>query len=521
MERALVILHLEDDPNDAMLIASTFEAEGLSCAIVRVETRDDFVMELEKGGIDLILSDFSLPSFDGLSALAITRAKWPELPVILVSGTLGEELAIDALKSGATDYVLKERLSRLAPAVRRAMREVEERADRKRLEAQFIEAQKMEVVGQLAGGVAHDFNNMLAIIMFSSDLLSAALPPGSPLMGYTEEIGHATERAAGLTRQLLVFSRKETVHAVVLDINEIVRDMDKMLRRLVDENIEITMALGPGVGNIKADSGYIGQVVMNLVVNARDAMPHGGRITIATTKVTLDDAQALADTGGKAGDYVLLSVSDTGSGMTDDVKARLFEAFFTTKPKGKGTGLGLATCQTIIQQCGGYIAVFSEIGRGTTFSIHLPRIDQQAILSGEPVRNLPMPRGSETLLIVEDEPAVRHLARGVLESLGYEVLSASNGQEALHVVRAHEGSPIRLVVTDVIMPEMGGAAMAEWLKIGYPDLQVLFTSGYPDDAISRHGVLESDVAFLRKPYTPAILARKVREMLDASELVRP
>jgi PAS domain S-box-containing protein len=602
-----------------------------------VQKRDDFVAALERGGIDLILSDFSLPAFDGLSAAEIVRSRWPAIPLILVSGTLGEERAIDSLKSGATDYVLKERLARLAPAVHRAMQEVEERverqraeqtvqserdfleislnslpgifylydqagnflrwnknfervsgytteemfrmkatdffaedkrdyitkkiekiftegaanaeadfmakdgtrtpyyftgqkiqidgkpcfigtgvdiSERKKLEAQFIEVQKMEVVGHLASGVAHDFNNILAIIMGYTDLIATDLGPDSPLQKYAEEIRHASERATGLTRQLLVFSRKQTVQPVVLDLNDVVKDLNKMLRRLVDENIEMTIVPGKQTGRIKADSGYVGQVLMNLVVNARDAMPNGGRLTITINNVTFDENDAHTRAGVIPGDYLMLSVSDTGSGMTEEVKKRLFEAFFTTKPLGKGTGLGLATCQTIVQQCGGHIEVQSELGKGTTFKIYFPRVEQSLDVSARIIQNGPLPRGTETLLVVEDEPSVRHLARGALENLGYEVLSASNGQDALHVAREHKGSPIQLVISDVIMPLMGGKVMAEWLKTTYPGLKILFTSGYTDDAIAHHGVLDAGVEFLSKPYTPATLARKVRQLLD-------
>jgi len=517
MKSPLHILHLEDDPNDAALVQSTLKTEGITCAITRVENRDDFVAALEHGGIDLVLSDFTLPAFDGSSAAEIVGAKWPAIPLILVSGTLGEEQAIDSLKSGATDYVLKERLARLAPAVRRAMQEVEERAERRRLEAQFIEAQKMEVVGHLASGVAHDFNNILAVIVGYSDLMMQALGPDDPLRKHVGEIRHASERAAGLTRQLLIFSRKQTVQPVVLDLNDVMIDLNKMLRRLIDENIELTMVPGKQTGRVKADSGYVGQVLMNLVVNARDAMPNGGKLTIATNNVTLDENYARTHTGAIPGDYVMLSVSDTGTGMTEEVKARLFEAFFTTKPKGKGTGLGLATCQTIVQQSGGHIAVYSEVGKGTAFKIYFPRVEQPMDMSTKPGETSPLPRGTETLLLVEDEPSVRHLTCRILESQGYTVLRANNGQDALHMVREHKGSPIRLVVTDVIMPLMGGKVMAEWLKITYPDLKILFTSGYTDDAIAQHGELEPGVAFLPKPYTPAALARKVREMLDTPQ----
>src|SRR5580704_9123872 len=365
MKSPLHILHLEDDLEDAELVQSALKAEGITCAATCVHNRQDFVAALERGGIDLILSDFSLPAFDGLSALATARAGWPDLPVILVSGTLGEEVAVDSLKSGATDYILKDHLFRLVPAVRRAMQEVEERAERRRLEAHFVEAQKMEVIGQLVSGVAHDFNNILAVIIGYSDLITSDLGNESPMRKYIEEIRHASERAAGLTRQLLIFGRKQSVVPVVLDLNDVVNDLENMLRRLIDANIEMKIVPGKKIGHVKADAGYVGQVLMNLVVNARDAMPQGGKLTIAASNVTLDENHECAHNGAIPGDYVMLSVSDSGTGMTDEVKARLFEAFFTTKPKGQGTGLGLATCQTIVQQSGGHIGVDSQIGIGT------------------------------------------------------------------------------------------------------------------------------------------------------------
>ena len=368
MKSPLHILHLEDDPHDATLIQSTLEAAGIVCATTCVQNRADFVAALEAGGFDLILSDFSLPAYDGLSAAALVRTRWPALPLILVSGTLGEELAIDSFKSGATDYVLKDRLARLVPAVRRAMLEVDERARLRRVEAQFVEAQKMEVVGQLAGGVAHDFNNLLSVILGYSEMIAAELEPDSHLRTCAEEIRNAAERGAALTRQLLVFSRKETVNPVVLDLNAVVRELGPMLRQLVDGNVTLTILLGEPTAHVRADSGHIGQVLMNLVVNARDAMPGGGEICITTHNVRLDEQYAQTH----AGDHVMLSVSDTGTGMTREVKQRLFEAFFTTKPKGKGTGLGLAICQTILRESGGHIEVCSEPGQGTTFHLRLP-----------------------------------------------------------------------------------------------------------------------------------------------------
>jgi signal transduction histidine kinase len=521
MKSPLRILHLEDDPNDAALVRSTLEAAGIPCATIVAQNRAEFVAALQRGGIDLILSDFSLPAFDGLAALQIAQTSHPALPVILVSGTLGEERAIDSLKNGATDYVLKERLARLVPAVRRAMREVEERDECRRLEAQFIEAQKMEVVGHLASGVAHDFNNILFIIMGHNDMAATELGPNHPVRLHTEAIRHAAERAAGLTRQLLVFSRKQTVQPVVLDLNEVVRDLAQMLRRLIDETIEMRIVPGNEIGRVKTDSGQVGQVLMNLVVNARDAMPSGGKLSIATNNVTLDEHYTRSHPGAGPGDYVMLSVSDTGTGMTEEVKARLFEAFFTTKPLGKGTGLGLATCQTIVQQSGGHIAVYSEIGLGTTFKVYFPRVQLPLDAAAKSTQTGPPPRGTETLLIVEDEPAVRQLAQSVLEAQGYEVLSASNGRDGLRAARAHKGAPIRLVVTDVVMPQMGGKVMTEWFKTTNPALKILFTSGYTDDAIAHHGVLDAGVEFLSKPYTPAMLARKVREMLDQPAIPKP
>jgi CheY-like chemotaxis protein len=348
-----------------------------------------------------------------------------------------------------------------------------------------------------------------------SDLTMDRLEPDNALKSNLETIRSVAERAAGLTRQLLVFSRKQVVLPVVLDINDVVKDLDKMLRLLIDENIEMTIVPGKQTGRINADSGYVGQVLMNLVVNARDAMPNGGKLTITTNNVTLDENYARTHTGAIPGNYVMLSVRDTGTGMTEEVKAHLFEAFFTTKPKGKGTGLGLATCQTIIQQAGGHIDLYSEVGKGTIFKVYFPRVEQPLDVADRRQTG-PLPRGTETLLIVEDEPTVRHLARDVLEAQGYEVIRASNGQHALHVAREHKGSPIRLVITDVIMPLMDGNVMAEWLKSTYPDLKILFTSGYMDDTIANHGVLEAGINFVAKPYTPAILTRKVRELLDSA-----
>jgi signal transduction histidine kinase len=521
MKPALRILHLEDDANDAALVQASLGAADISSVTQRVHTRDQFETALDAGDIDLILSDYSMPTFDGLSALEIAHAKHPDLPVIFVSGTLGEERAIDSLKNGATDYILKGRLARLAPAVERAMQDVEARRERERLEARFIEAQKMEVIGQLAGGVAHDFNNILAVIMGYNELMLADLKPKSPLYGCAEEIRNAAERAAGLTKQLLVFSRKQTVQPIVLDLADTVQKLDTMLGRLIGENIVTTFVPASDSGSIRADAGHIGQVVMNLAVNARDAMPDGGKLTVAVDNVTLDQDYADVHPGEMPGNYVRLSVTDTGTGMTDEVKAHLFETFFTTKPVGKGTGLGLATCQSIVRQCGGHIDVSSELGHGTTFDIFFPRIEKPVDRIVESTQVAASKGGTETLLIVEDEPSLKKLARSVLEKQGYKVLSASTGEEGLHCAREHKGAPIALVLTDVIMPEMNGKAMADKLVADHPGLKILFMSGYTDDAIAHQGVLDPGVELLLKPYTPAELVLRVRELLDRPSMTQP
>jgi signal transduction histidine kinase len=510
------ILFVEDKENDALLMTEELKRVGFRFQWERVQTEADFVARLD-AGFDLILSDYAMPGFTGLRALQLLKARSDlDIPLILVSGTIGEETAVGAIQEGAADYLLKDRIGRLGPAVRRALREVEERREKKRLREQFLEAQKMEVIGQLSAGVAHDFNNVLAVIMGYSDLLEQELGENHPLQAYTEEIRQAARRATGLTRQLLIFSRKEAIQTELLDLNEVVASMDKLLRRLVDENIELTIECRRGLGQIKADSGYIWQVLMNLVVNARDAMIEGGRLTIQTGAQTVAEGSSQAQAGMIPGEYVTLSVSDTGSGMTELVKARLFEPFFTTKPPGKGTGLGLATVETIVRQSGGYIEVESELKHGTTFQIYFPR-------KGEPNAAAPQsapssgiaPRGTETVLIVEDEPAVRLLAQGVLKTLGYDVLVALHGLDALRVAREHQGPRIALVIADVVMPRMGGAELAEWLRSLEPGLKILFSSGYPDDALASAGMSSTGIDFLPKPYTPLALARKVREMLDS------
>ncbi len=378
---------------------------------------------------------------------------------------------------------------------------------------QFRQAQKMEAVGRLAGGVAHDFNNLLTVITSYSQLLLDDLGVADPRRTDLEEIRKAASGAATLTRQLLAFSRQQVLEPRVLDLNAVVTTAGKMLKRLIGEDIELSTALAPDLGAIKADPGQLEQVIMNLAVNARDAMPMGGRLTIETANVELDGAYTQEHRMVAAGSYVLLAVSDTGLGMDELTRTRIFEPFFTTKEKGKGTGLGLATVYGIVKQSDGFVWVYSELGHGTTFKTYFPRVEERVdtgALAGVAPGSL---HGTETVLVAEDAGGVRAVARQVLKRHGYVVLAAADGQSALDQALGREG-PIDLLVTDVIMPEMSGRQLADRLRERQPELKVLFVSGYTDDAIVRHGILEPGIAFLQKPFTPEALARKVREVLD-------
>ena len=384
---------------------------------------------------------------------------------------------------------------------------------REQMEEQFRQAQKMEAFGQLAGGVAHDFNNLLTIINGYSDLLIQGLSRGDRSLGFLNEIRNAGERSATLTRQLLAFSRKQIVAPKILDLNAIVTDTEKMLRRLIGEDVQLATSLADGLGTIRADEGQLQQVLLNLAVNARDAMPQGGRLTIETHNVELAEEYCGIHSEVPPGPYVLLTVSDTGCGMTAEVKARLFEPFFTTKEVGKGTGLGLAVIHGVVKQAGGHVEVYSEPGVGTTFKVYLPRVGQPA-RSGTSMSAAEVPpHGSETILMVEDDEGVRLLTRHLLKGFGYTVLEAASGADALRIAGKHAG-PIHLLITDVVMPGISGRHVADEITTLHPEARVLFVSGYTDDAVVRHGILQDKVHFLPKPFSPVGLATKIREVLD-------
>ena len=391
---------------------------------------------------------------------------------------------------------------------------VKDITEQKKLEEQLHQSQKMEAIGKLAGGVAHDFNNLLTTIMGYTDIMLMQIDQESPLRSSMEEIKRASDRAASLTNQLLAFSRKQMIQPVVLNINRAIAEMDKMLRRLIGEDIDLATILEPELWKIKFDAGQMDQVVMNLAVNAKDAMPKGGKLTIETANVDLDEVYARQHgIKLKPGPFVVLAVSDTGMGIDEETQSRIFEPFFTTKENGKGTGLGLSTVYGIVNQSGGFIWVYSEPGRGTMFKIYLPKTKEEEAFVAEAQMQPQNLEGNETILLAEDEDSARKLMRSALQEYGYWVLEAQDGREALQLSEHHKG-PIHLLLTDVVMPRMSGRELAEHLQPLQPKMKVLYMSGYTDNAIVHHGVLESGMQFIQKPFTPKVLVSKIRRVLD-------
>jgi signal transduction histidine kinase len=522
MNEPLRVLVVDDSEDDAALVLGALWQGGRQVEWVRVDSEETLRAALADGPWDVVISDWSMPLFSGEGALQVVKSMGIDVPFIITSGTVTEETAVRAMRAGARDCVLKGKLARLLPAVERELKEAAER--RRTLEAlrrsdeQLRQAQKMEAIGGLAAGVAHDFNNILSVILGHAVLMREELAPSDPMAEGLDEIRGAAERASDLTRQLLAFSRQQVLEPQIADLNRIMLGMERMLRRLIGEDVELKMLPARGLGSVLVDPGQIEQVILNLVVNSRDAMPKGGKLTVETSNVELDAEFASAHVGAKAGPHVMLAVSDTGTGMDATTMARIFEPFFTTKEPGRGTGLGLATVFGIVQQSGGTVWPYSEVGRGTTFKVYLPLA---AAAEGRRVtQTMPAVQltdalsGTETILLVEDDESVRALTRTILRRYGYNVIDVPNGGEALLVCERH-AQRIHLLVTDVVMPRMSGRELADRLSVVRPDLKVLFMSGYTDGAILQHGVLEPGKAFLQKPVTPEALGRKVRSVLDA------
>ncbi|MEP7187655.1 MAG: response regulator [Roseiflexaceae bacterium] len=640
MPAKLHILVLEDNLLDAELAILALDQAGYACKWDCVDTRETFLAHLDGQLYDLVISDYNLPTFDGLSAVKLLRQRDPDLPFILVSGTLGEETAIESLKAGATDYVIKSHLARLPPVVTRALRERDEQRQRreaearyrdlfenandmiytrdlngyftsvngmgerltgytrqqllamtldqlfgpeylhlraeevlkyqgeaalaiaeelefirndgtrvfvevssrliyenskptgvqgiardvserkraeeqrKQLEDQLLQAQKMESIGTLAGGVAHDFNNMLTAIIGNIQLVLESTPAESLDYPMLTEIEKAATRATALTRQLLTFSRRQPIERRTIDLNATINELSQMLRRLIGEHVDVVIRLAEQLSMIFADPAQIQQVLMNLAVNARDAMPSGGQLLIATREVELDEQDCRNQPWARPGRYALLIVGDTGTGMDAELQQRIFEPFFTTKERGKGTGLGLSVVYGIIKQHEGFVQVDSAADRGTTFTIFLP---VPAVAQNVSVPDLsPLVRGgNETILVAEDEASLRYLASTVLERLGYTVILAEDGLEAVNLFRGNQAR-IDLVILDLVMPRFGGRDALDLMRAIRPDLRALFVTGYNDAAdLAETDALASSTNLLQKPYRVDVLALRVRELLDA------
>ncbi len=509
--RSLRVLYIGGDGYAP--IAEELRSGGFEPVFERVTAAQELLRALEQEW-DIAISDFAIGDFGALQALHIIQDKALDLPLIVVSGTIRNEDVLTVLKAGAADHLMRSTLMRLNAAVERELRAAQLRSERERLEEQFRQAQKMEAVGRLAGGVAHDFNNLLTVITGYSDLLLAGRDLKENQRSALEEIRRSAERGGALTHQLLAFSRRQPLEPRTVRVNDLVIQLEKMLRRLIGEDITLVTLPAASQDTVEADPGRLEQVVMNLVVNARDAMPNGGKLTIETGVVQLDESFSARQLGVKPGRYVTLSITDTGTGMDQETQSHLFEPFFTTKGPGRGTGLGLATAYGIIRQSGGAIGVMSETGKGTAVRIYLPLASKPARVEPEKPAARGSMMGAETILLVEDEARVRKLIAGVLASRGYKVLEATRGEEALRYCKTHVG-PIDLAVVDVVMPEMSGPDLAREIAPLRPKTRLLYISGYTDEAIVHHGILESGVAFLQKPFLPDVLARKVREVLDA------
>lgn len=494
-------------------------AEIQTSDLVEMPVRDGLTGRAIKTGAILIENEFqkNLPKW----SIVVGKHEEGAIPHSALSAPMsirGRTVGCIEIQSYREHAYTDEHVTAMRMAANLAATAVEnvELIERERAKAeQLRQSQKMEAVGQLAGGVAHDFNNLLTVITGYSEIGITRMSAADPLRKNFEEIKKAADRAASLTRQLLAFSRKQMFQTKVIDLNSVVADMDTLLRRLIGENIDLVSSLEPSLCNIKADRGQIEQVLMNLVVNARDAMPRGGKLTIKTSNAVLHQTLK-AHFSTRPGRYLLLAVCDTGVGMDAETRKRVFEPFFTTKEIGKGTGLGLATVYGIVKQSGGNIVVQSELGQGTTFKIYLPVADE-IVTDDDDVKVPEVPRGHGTILLVEDEELVRTLAREILETNGYEVVSAENGVEALRVCAGYEGH-IDLLITDVVMPQMGGRELAERLGELRPNTKVLYMSGYTDDAIVMHGVLDDKMAFIQKPFSLDLFALTVRDMFDQDEL---
>lgn len=508
----LRVLIVEDLEDDYALVVRELARGGYDVQAQRVETPAALKSACDSQQWDLVISDFSMPQFSGTDALNLVRARQPDLPFIFVSGTMGEETAVAAMKNGAQDYLMKGKLQRLVPAVQRELRDAEERRERKRLEVHVHQLQKFEAIGRLAGGVAHDFNNVIGAILGWAELGYGEAEPGSRAHERFQKIRDQGKRAAKLTAQLLAFARRQVLQRRKVNLNILVKEEVSFLEKVIGEDIEIQVLDAPDLRVTLVDSTQIDQVLMNLCLNARDAMPEGGKLIIETKNVEIDDEYCRSHAYARPGSYVLLCVSDNGTGMDAATVERVFEPFFTTKELGRGTGLGLSTVYGIVKQHGGFIYVYSEPGRGTSFRIYF----QAECGDHEPgdTASVQQPlRGAETVLLAEDHDGLRESAQEMLQALGYSVVLASNGSEAFELF-ASNPDHIELVIMDVVMPLLTGPEAYSKMSALRPNLRVIFTTGYTSEAASLISLVDKGALILQKPFSLTSLSQMIRGVLD-------
>jgi two-component system cell cycle sensor histidine kinase/response regulator CckA len=505
------VLMVEDSEDDAALLLLLLRQGGYEVDSERVDSASGLGQALNKKW-DIVISDHSMPHCSGSEALKIVRAKDAEIPFIFVSGTIGEDVAADAMRVGAQDYVMKTNLKRLVPAVQREMREAEDRRERKRLEQHVQQLQRFEAIGRLAGGVAHDFNNIIGAILGWAGMGSEEAGPNTRLRERFERIREQSQRAAKLTSQLLAFGRRQILQPRKVNLNVLVEEEMKLLRRVIGEDIEVQVFTAQDLRVTLADPTQVEQVIMNLCLNARDAMVGGGQLIIETQNVEIGEEYCSHHAYGKPGSYVLLSVSDTGSGMDAATIERIFEPFFTTKELGRGTGLGLATVYGIVKQHGGFIYVYSEPGKGTSFRVYL-RADSGDHEPHETARDEQPLRGTETILLAEDHDGLRVSTQEMLQALGYRTIVASDGMKALELFKTNSDQ-IDLIVMDVVMPSLSGPEAYLKMSAVRPGIKVIFTTGYTHEAAALISLVEKGAAILQKPYSLTSLSQMVRGALE-------
>jgi two-component system, cell cycle sensor histidine kinase and response regulator CckA len=512
MKSKFRILHLEDSQEDCELVHQLLVEDGIDCEITRCENREKFLQSLEKKNFDLIFADCTLPQFNGLHALEIARRVVPGIPFIFVSGTIEEDSAIESLRSGATDYVLKGRLNRLVPAVRRAMAEFEERAKSQEMEQRLHQAQRLEAVGTLAGGIAHDFNNILTIIKGYTSLLSMECERPERVQEIAETIDRASLRGSELVTQLLAFARKTDGAFTATALNHRVEEIASMLKPSLPQNIAFELQLEEGLPEIFADPGQVERVLINLATNARDAMPDGGKIIFSTSKVQSDEAPAHLNR--EIDQYLCLRVTDTGCGMDEATLQRIFEPFFTTKPRGKGTGLGMPVVYGLMQSHNGFIDVQSGVGKGTSISLFFPVPARPSAPPVERPPDTPLSLdGTETVLLVDDEPDVRHFLEMILKVHGYNVLSAPDAKAALELLPPPPGE-VHLLFSDVGLPKIDGFELSRSVRQSQPRLRTILCSGYTDGSLKAQMAKEHIEGFVGKPYNTQELLQTIRTVLD-------